>query len=1262
MAKKVKVVLAIVVLFIAFFSIVSVYLSSCARSKVAIASDGSRDQSRHSTDILFYDKQPNVTEVEKVAIESIRKKYSTLTYGMINSTESFVKPDGTIGGFYGIFCEYLTQLFGIPFQLKIYENSQEMLESLDAGDLNFTSHWVTPEQMGRKYYRTDNRIQERKLITIELSSNEPHAELANRRMVRMGYDANIELELLQHSLANAAHYEFSEIGDYTVANKSLKDGKIDVYVALRFVEPYFIFNADYVLGDFFPLTFLPLYMYTANPELEPVTAVVSKSLTQENLQLLSNLASEGFDDYLRWVIDRTLTADEKKYIADHPQINIGAFEDLYPISFYNATDKQFQGLYHDLLDGISKYIGFQFVITDHSPDLNKATNIAQMGPMETKLRNKEIQILPNLIPTEVREEYFIWSALTLLTDYYVLISRMDFRDIQFHEILNSRIAVYKNSMAGSAFKSWYTNHLFITEFDDLSQCFDAVENGEVDLLMTTRTNYLKMTHFDEKVGFKVNITFGMPLNHKVVMHKDDIMLRSIGEKVTRFMTLDSVRNKWLDRTYDYRAREAEQKLPWLIGATLLSLIVISLVITMFIQSQNERAKLKVAMEEINEANRKTKISMDSLERILDNIQVMIYVTEIGTGKVLFINDCMKKMFNIKGDEAIGKYCYKEFREGLNAPCAFCPCFELDKNPNHVIVWEEKLKNGEQIVRHNDCYIDWPTGQRVHLQHTVDLTELVQAKEEAERSNLYKSSFLATMSHEIRTPMNTILGTAELQLQEKNITPTLNEALTKITEAGNVLMKIINDILDLSKIEAGKLELYPVNYNVSSLLNDVISVCKIYYDSKPVIFTADVDEYLIHDYHGDELRIKQILTNILSNAFKYTKDGNVNLSVTSDFARQKDDMVYLIFKISDTGYGMTEDQVSKLFDEYTRFNLESNRTTTGTGLGMSITKRLVTLMNGTISVESSLGKGSTFTVILPQKATSKERCGKDFINNLQNFSGQNASKRKIQFVRQYMPYGSVLVVDDVESNLYVTKGMLTPYGLKIDTVTSGYEAIEKVRNGHTYDVIFMDHMMPILDGMQTTKNLRAMGYSKTIVALTANALVGQAEIFMQNGFDGYISKPIDSRELNMILNKHVLKKKPGEKLDEIGTVPKSDIPTTSTPKTSDNTTEDRPPIDKEMVKYFLMDAEKLVKVLEEVFQKIDNLSDDEVKSYTIAVHGLKSALLNVYETELSAQAKKLEIASKDMDIPMLKDESFDFINNVRLLMTKLNRYLKEDVEW
>ncbi|MCL2159661.1 MAG: ATP-binding protein, partial [Oscillospiraceae bacterium] len=406
-------------------------------------------------------------------------------------------------------------------------------------------------------------------------------------------------------------------------------------------------------------------------------------------------------------------------------------------------------------------------------------------------------------------------------------------------------------------------------------------------------------------------------------------------------------------------------------------------------------------------------------------------------------------------------------------------------------------------------------------------QLLEAVEEAKAANQAKSAFLSTMSHEIRTPMNAILGITEIHLQKEELDQDLKLALEKIYASGDMLLGIINDILDLSKIEAGKLELVIDKYELASMISDTTQLNMMRIGSKPIEFEIYVDENLPSILLGDELRVKQILNNLLSNAFKYTAKGTVELSVMSEKSPNEDEFL-LVLRASDTGQGMTPEQINKLFDEYSRFNAEANRTTEGTGLGMSITQNLIRLMGGNITVESEPGKGSVFTVRLPQKKTDCEPLGEEMAANLHKFrTSSRAQMRRVQISREPMPYGKVLIVDDVETNIFVAKGLLAPYELHIDSVDSGYGAIEKVKNGYEYDVVFMDHMMPKMDGIEATKIMREMGYEKPIVALTANAISGQADLFLGNGFNDYISKPIDVRQLNSVLNKLVRDKHPLE---------------------------------------------------------------------------------------------------------------------------------------
>ena len=528
-----------------------------------------------------------------------------------------------------------------------------------------------------------------------------------------------------------------------------------------------------------------------------------------------------------------------------------------------------------------------------------------------------------------------------------------------------------------------------------------------------------------------------------------------------------------------------------------------------INLQNE---LTDALEKANKASSLEKIYLHSMENILNSIDAMIYVTIPETGEILFVNNYMKEVFKKSGEDLIGKYCYTLFR-GADHLCEFCPCYRLKDEPEAVIIWEEYVLG--RNIRHCDCLIDWTTGEKVHLQHAVDITELVVSKELAEQANRAKGLFLAHMSHEIRTPLNVILGISEIQLQKKDSSSEASEACSMVYNAGNLLLKIIDDILDFSKIEAGKLEINPQAYEVPGLINDVTQLIRFRYNEKPIEFKVKTNENLLLELIGDVHRIKQILNNLLSNAYKYTEAGEVELSVLAEPGQ--DGIADLTLRVSDTGQGMTEDQTEAIFDEYTRFNMQLNQGIAGTGLGMPITKRLVDMMGGEISIESTVGKGTTFTVYLPQKLSGLEICGKDVIKDLQNLrAGDLSAWEKPKMAYQPMPHGKVLVVDDLGTNLYVAKGLLLPYGLTVDTVESGYEAIEKIKNGRQYDIIFMDHMMPKMGGMEAAKTLRDMGYARPIIAMTANAVVGQEELFLANGFDGFISKPIDIRKLDALL--------------------------------------------------------------------------------------------------------------------------------------------------
>jgi PAS domain S-box-containing protein len=554
----------------------------------------------------------------------------------------------------------------------------------------------------------------------------------------------------------------------------------------------------------------------------------------------------------------------------------------------------------------------------------------------------------------------------------------------------------------------------------------------------------------------------------------------------------------------------------------------------------------------------------------------------------------------------------------------------------------------------------------------DVTELVKlqrnleaAVKTAETANRAKSSFLAKMSHEIRTPLNAVLGIAEIQLQNETIQPDEKEVFTRIFNSGNFLLGIINDILDMSKIEARKLELIQEKYDIASLINDTVYLNMIKFENKPVEFILNVDENVPSELFGDGLRIKQILNNILSNAFKYTEEGEVELSLNAEYSSS--DAVTLVFRVRDTGQGMTDEQVGRLFDAYSRFNMEANRTTEGTGLGMGITKNLINMMNGRILVESEPGKGSLFTVRLPQGNTGSSVLGKETAQRLKQFRLMYEAKRdKLHVVRESMPFGKVLVVDDLDMNQYVIKGMLSLYGLQIDTAAGGEEAIGKIKR-NTYDLVFMDHMMPVMDGVEATREIRKLGseYEKLpVVALTANAVSGMKEMFLANGFNGFLSKPIIIQELDEILKEWISPEK----------ITRREKPETSgADETYDSFLKD---IDKTGVINTEIGLNQVIgnkdtyrNTLKIFYQKLIGVCNDmtafldvkDLENFSISIHSMKTMLAIIGASSLSKTALELERASENGDIDFCTRQFGELKGKLLSLHEKLSAIFQDSSE-
>lgn len=407
--------------------------------------------------------------------------------------------------------------------------------------------------------------------------------------------------------------------------------------------------------------------------------------------------------------------------------------------------------------------------------------------------------------------------------------------------------------------------------------------------------------------------------------------------------------------------------------------------------------------------------------------------------------------------------------------------------------------------------------------------LRELNEELEEANLRlasaseaKSSFLANMSHEIRTPINAVLGMDEMILRECKDKQILEYA-NDIDSAGHQLLSLVNDVLDFSKIESGKMELHPVEYEMFSIMNDCYNMIYMRAKRKDLKFSIENDPQIPAFLYGDEVRIRQIIMNLLTNAVKYTKDGSVTLKF--DFENTDEDNINLIISVKDTGIGISEDDQKYLFDSFKRIDEKTNRNIEGTGLGLSITKKFTDMMGGTIGVDSVLYEGSTFTVTIPQKIADKgtvghfdERLNKRGETSSSDSDSTDSSDKKDKFTA---PHARILVVDDVKMNLNVVRLLLKNTGIQIDLAASGDECL-KYTLMKRYDVILMDHMMPIMDGIEALHRIReqadGLNTDTPVVALTANALVGAQEMYLSEGFVSYLSKPVKGTDLEECLLK------------------------------------------------------------------------------------------------------------------------------------------------
>ena len=590
--------------------------------------------------------------------------------------------------------------------------------------------------------------------------------------------------------------------------------------------------------------------------------------------------------------------------------------------------------------------------------------------------------------------------------------------------------------------------------------------------------------------------------------------------------------------------------------------------------------------------------------------------------------------------------------------------DRSRNMDNLDIHDLNIKSQNEIGVLYDSLVFSADSTKAYLERMQKEQELKHNLQVAEEANKAKSAFLSNMSHEIRTPINAMLGFDEMILRESS-EPEILRYASDIQGAGKSLLSLVNEILDFSKVEAGKMEIIPVEYDLSSTINDSINMISKRAEDKGLALNVSVDENIPHLLYGDEIRIKQCVINILTNAVKYTEKGSINFSFT--YEKTSDSSIDLTIHVKDTGIGIKEEDLGKLFTAFQRLDEKRNRTIEGTGLGMNLVQHLLGLMGTVLKVDSVYGEGSDFYFTLSQQVINWEPIGnftEKYIHAKESFAG---ARYKESF---HAPDAHILVTDDTQLNLTVIRGLLKQTKIQVDTATSGAETL-KLCAQKKYDIIFIDHRMPVMDGIETLKALTAMedNLNKGVpcIALTANAVSGARQMYLNEGFTEYLTKPIDSKKLEHLILEYLPKEKVEQVSGDDSGPDNNERPSAESPHAAllekiknvegiDLSAGIKNCGDEQV---FLDALKEFYRSIKEKSELIEKYADGrDFKNYTVLVHALKSSARLVGAQGLSGAAAHLEKCGDEMNENEIAEKTPALLSEYREYGTKLS-FLSQD---
>jgi PAS domain S-box-containing protein len=1193
-----------------------------------------------------YREIPGLTEADITAVENLLRTYRAFTYGAVFSTEAFYGENQAVEGYTARFCEWLTDLFGVPFTPRIY-SWDEVISQSSAGTVHFTGEYTQGEFPFNPELITDP-IADRVYKSYRIRDKTDWFAMERMERPETPHYGFLKDTLAQKAIHHLVGGSVVEVRNIDEAYTLMQNGGIDVFfsedVDAAFFDQYPEVTSEY----FYPQIHSAACLSTQNPELKPVIAVVQKYLEQGADDFLTSLHTLGQQDYQRYRFWNSLTGEEKQYISAHRSlegaVKAGLKPDNYPVSFYNEQEKEWQGVVPDMLEAIHALTDLSFTVVSRETDIWAA--------LIADLEQGKISLLGDLIYSRDRESRFLWGE-AYLYNRYVLLSRSGFPEVTMNKLINQRVGMVDETIYAQVFKEWFPRHTNYQTYPTFKEAFNALEKGDVDLLMGSGNVLLMFTNYYEGAGFKINYAFEQSCNAAFGFNKSETILQNIIAKAQPLIQPDMITDNWTHQQFDYREKMNRALIPYMIGGFLL--VITALVLIIFIRHKLMQRYL------IDAVNERTKIMLE-----MTPICCSLWDENFN---FIDCNEEALNFFGLREKEELGKYFAQlspEYQPDgkVSAQEAAGKFLVARDNGRTRFEWMHQKLDGTlmpcEIVldraKHGDHYIFTSYNWDLREQKSME-KNLIQAREQALGASQAKSQFLASMSHEIRTPMNAIIGMSDLMPTE-NLNQVQINYFNDIRQMAKSLLQIINDILDISKIEAGKMELVPVDFNILGLYDNICSMSIFSAKAKDLEFRYYFDQNIPEILFADQGRIRQVIINIVNNAIKYTREGYVSFRLDRAARDGKD---WMTCTVEDSGIGIKKENFSKVFGNFEQFDREKNAGIMGTGLGLSITKRLIEMMGGSVTFDSEYGKGSVFTVYFPLIEGDPSKIAQ--VGAFGRVMAKDGEEVKI------------LVVDDNSINLNVATGFLATHKITADTALSGSLAVEMVQ-AKEYDLVFMDHMMPGMDGVETAQAIRNLSgaWFKTmpIVALSANAVSGARETFLAAGMNDFISKPIMAEELNAMLQKwlpankitvsadiahkqkyqnveDIEKKKPADEPDAFTALfaELADIEGLDT-KSGLSHVGDNVPAYIGILRQFCTEFDGYVAEIRQY------LADEDWKNYSIKVHAMKGIFATIGMDSLSKRAYKLELASKGGDVDTCKNETEDFYEAMYVFTEKLRK--------